>query len=230
MNPKQRQLLIVIAVIIVAAIAFIAVVSIANRSSGPAIDYASIPQSRTEDGAFVLGSADAPVTIIEFADWACPHCQSYRGTIESFIRDEVATGRAKLEFRIFPTTGGQLTVYAGQIAECAEAQQPGAFWELQPFLYELAMTGRYTEDLGREIANHLGIDYSQLLTCSSESTRVTTDANFGRTSGVQGTPAIMVRYADGAANFVTYNGTTYSRSEVPLDVLSGVVNLANTSG
>jgi len=227
MNPKQRQFLIIIAVVIVAAVAFMAVIALANRPAGPTIDYASIPQSRTEDGAYVLGNADAPVTIVEFADWACSHCQVYRDTMDTFINEQVTTGRAKFEFRIFPTAGGQLTVYAGQIADCAEEQRPGAFWELQPILYELATTGRYTEDLGREVANRLGLDYSQLLSCSSSSTRVTDDVTFGRNGGVQGTPAVMVRNNDGEATFITYNGTTYNRSEVPLSVLVGVVDLAH---
>ncbi len=227
MNPKQRQLLIMIALVVAAAIAFIAVIALANRPAAPTIDYASIPQSRTEDGAFVLGNPDAPVTIIEFADWACSHCQVYRDTMDTFIHEQVTTGRAKFEFRVFPTAGGQLTVYAGQIADCAEEQRPGAFWDLQPTLYELATTNRYTEDLGREVANRLGLDYSELLSCSSNSDRVTTDVNFGRNGGVQGTPAVMVRYDDGAATFITYNGTTYSRSEVPLSVLVGVVDQAH---
>jgi protein-disulfide isomerase len=37
--------------------------------------FARLPQTRTADGGFVVGAADAPITIVEFADYACPHCQ-----------------------------------------------------------------------------------------------------------------------------------------------------------
>ncbi|MGQ9910017.1 MAG: thioredoxin domain-containing protein [Candidatus Flexifilum sp.] len=69
---------------------------------------ASLPQSRTPDGGFVLGDPDAPITIIEFADWACPHCQDYHTTISALIADQVAAGRAAFEFRILPTAGRDL--------------------------------------------------------------------------------------------------------------------------
>src|SRR6188474_1184283 len=54
--------------------------------------YADIPFSRTEDGAPVLGNPDAPITIIEFADFACPFCQRYEPTMQEFIQEYVATG------------------------------------------------------------------------------------------------------------------------------------------
>src|SRR4051794_33993937 len=52
----------------------------ASEASAVTDIYSDIPQSRTEDGAFVLGDPDAPITIIEFLDWGCPHCQAYKPT------------------------------------------------------------------------------------------------------------------------------------------------------
>src|SRR5215207_4842489 len=34
-------------------------------------------RERLSDGGFIIGDPDAPITIVEFADWACPHCQDY---------------------------------------------------------------------------------------------------------------------------------------------------------
>ena len=48
-------------------------------------DYSGIPQTRSDDGAFVLGEADAPITIVEFADFLCPHCQTYHATMQKVI-------------------------------------------------------------------------------------------------------------------------------------------------
>ncbi len=230
MNNQQRQILIVGGVIAAAALILIVVIFAGNQPTGSAIDYAAIPQSRTADGAFVIGNPEAPVTIVEFADWACPHCQDYRPTIDRFISEQVATGRAKFEYRIFPTAGGQLTVFAGQLAECAEEQRAGAFWQAHTQLFDYATSGRYTEEMGRILASALNLDYAALLECSSSASQVQTDTEFGRTRGVQGTPAVMVRYGDSDAQFISFGGTTYNRSTVPIDVLTNIVQLAQAAG
>ena len=80
--------------LILAALLALAVLPAAAQEDYFAL-FADIPQSRTEDGAFVLGDPDAPVTIVEFADFMCPHCQAYQTTVNRFIEQYVATGQAK---------------------------------------------------------------------------------------------------------------------------------------
>jgi len=225
-NPgSQRQGLLVIGVVVVAAVVLaVIVILFASRGGSAAINFADIPTSRGADGSFILGNPDAPVTIIEFADFGCPHCQAYQSTMEQFINEYVATGKAQLEYRNFPTAGGQLTVFAAQLAECADNQRPGAFWEAHNLLYGYATTGRYNDELGRTLAQDLDMSYSDLLTCSSEATQVQTDINFGRSSNISGTPAVMVRYGDGAAQFINAAGAIYDRGSVPMNVLAQVVN------
>lgn len=226
MNSKQRQLYIIIGVVVVAIVAVGAVIAISGRPQTPDLDYTDVPSNRASDGAFVLGDPDAPVTIIEFADFACPHCQAYEPEIARFVKDYVLTGRARFEFRMFGTNaGGQQTIFAGQLAECIDEAQPGTFWEAHDVLFELGSTGAYfAEDMGRVVSQRTGAgSYSELLTCSRDADQITTDMDFGRDMGVSGTPAVMVRYNDGPAQWVTYNGTTYDRGGVPYDVLSAIV-------
>src|SRR5262249_43482071 len=100
---------------VVAIIAAIALILISNNQTGggniSASDFNSMPQQRLSDGGFVVGNPDAAVTIVEFADYACPHCQEYKPTIDQFINNYVKTGKAKFELRIFPTAGGQTTAF-----------------------------------------------------------------------------------------------------------------------
>lgn len=225
---SSRQGLLVIGVVAVAAIV-LAIVVIALAGTGSvsgAINYTELPQSRGDDGAFVLGNPDAPITIIEFADYGCPHCLTYHGTMQEFIQKYVVTGKAKFEYRNFPTAGGDLTRFAAQLQECAEEQRPGAFWESYGLLYGYSEGGRYNRDVGRTLATDLNMNYSDLLTCSSDASQVTTDINFGRTSQITGTPAVMVRYNDGPAQFINYNGQVYNRGSVTIDVLGAVVEQA----
>lgn len=226
MNPKQRQLVVIGIIVVLAIIAVGVVIAISGQRNTAEIDYASIPSERAEDGAFVLGNPDAPITIIEFADFACPHCQSYHADIQRFIKDYVATGRAKLEYRLYGTSaGGNQTPFTSRLAECADDIQPGAFWRANDVLYELGSTTSqyFAEDAGRILAQRLGISYSEMLTCSADADQINIDMEFGRQNGVEGTPAVMVRYNDGPAEWISYNGRTYSQGGVPYEVLASVV-------
>lgn len=224
-NP-QRQLLILGGIIAAAIVVIGIAIALSGNRPVADIDFSAIPQSRGEDGAFILGDPNAPVTIVEFADFACPHCQDYHATISEFIKQYVMTGKARFEYRVFPTTGGETSRFTGQLLECAEEQRPGAFWESYRTFYDLAMNSLYNQDVGRVAAQRMGLNYSQLLECSNSATQVQTDIAYGRNREVTGTPAMMVRYGDGDAQWISYNGTTYSRGDVPLGVLGAVVDSA----
>src|SRR3989338_2286463 len=61
----------------------------------------SVREVSLDDDA-VLGSADAPVTIIEFSDYECPFCKSYfTNTFPDIKKDYVDTGKVKIVFRDF---------------------------------------------------------------------------------------------------------------------------------
>lgn len=188
--------------------------------------FASLPQSRTEDGGFVVGEPDAPITIVEFADWACSHCQDYLPTLETLLRDYVVTGQAKFEFRMFPTAGGQQTAYAGALAECAEEQQPGAFWSAYATLYVLGRSNLYSSDLTPILADQLGLSAADLTTCAQGAQQVLTDVSVARDQGINGTPAIMVRDAEGTLSFITQNAVTYNQGPAPEAAVRAAVEAA----
>lgn len=221
---QQRQLLIIIGIVAVVAVVVIAAIALSGQIASSNINFAEIPQSRTSDGAFVLGDPNAPVTIVEFADFGCPHCQNYHGDITRFIEEFVTTGKAKFEYRSFPTAGGPITEFASKVQECAEQQRPGAYWEAYKLYYDLALTARFNEDAHRIVARELGLNYSDILQCTERATQVRTDVNFGASNGVSGTPAVMMRVGDGPAQWINYNGVTYNRGSVSFDVLAAVIN------
>jgi protein-disulfide isomerase len=228
MNTKQRQGTIILGVVVIAVIAVGIVIAASGQFNTAAINLSAIPTSRGADGAFILGDPNAPITIIEFADYGCPHCQTYHPEITRFIKDFVETGRAAFEYRSFPTAGGALTVFTSQIAECIDNERPGAFWEAYKRFYDLAGTARYNQDAARTVANDLGMNYTALLSCQSNAQQVNIDTQFGQTYGVSGTPAVMMRIGNGAPQWITHNGVTYNRGPVPYDVLAAVVSSFNS--
>lgn len=74
------------------------------------------PDPRLQD--MVLGQAEAPVTVIEYASLTCPHCASFHAEVLPAIKKEfIDTGKAKLIFRDFPL---DQVAFAGAIlARCA---------------------------------------------------------------------------------------------------------------
>ncbi len=223
-TPANRRNLIIVGVVIlvVVVVAVVAIALSGNQSSD--VNMNDIPQSRGADGSFILGNPNAPITIVEFADFACPHCQEYHPDVTRFLQDYVATGKAKFEYRVFPTAGGALSQYTGQLLECAEEQKAGSFWNGYNLMFSYAFGGRYNQDVGRILANDEGLNYSQLLTCAENATQVTTDISYGQQAGITGTPAVLVRYGDGPADFVNYNGRTYSSGGPPYAVLAAITD------
>ncbi len=202
--PRDQRTMLIIGGVIAAA-AVVALIFIAISSgAGTGSDihkYDDVPQTRTADGAFVLGNPDAPLTIVEFADWACPACQQYKPTVDRFLEEYVATGKAKFESRIIMTAGGATTGYAGQLAECAEEQRPGGYWQAYVLLYDYAMRGpgTYSADMARPFAEELDLDLSKLLSCASSAQQVSKDAAFAQQTGANATPTVMFRLNDGQA-------------------------------
>jgi protein-disulfide isomerase len=195
---QQQQLYIVGGIVVVAVvIALIAIVISSNSRLAADTDrLAEIPTSFTSDGAPVLGNPDAPITIVEFADFLCPACQQYKPTIDEFIEKHVMTGEAKLEYRTLITAGGETTRYAAQLAECAERQREGGFWEAYEVLYELAGGRRLNMDVAQSLSDRLNLDRGQLISCSRTARQVVTDEQLARSLGASSTPTVMVRYGD----------------------------------
>jgi protein-disulfide isomerase len=66
----------------------------------------------------VLGKADAPVTIIEYASMTCPHCANFHKTTYPALKEKyIDTGKVRFIFREFPLD--ELAVAASMLARCS---------------------------------------------------------------------------------------------------------------
>lgn len=83
-------------------------------------------------GDRVLGSADAKVTVIEYASATCPHCGDFhRETFPLLKKEYIDTGKVKFIFREFPFD--DLALAAFMVARCAPQEQ---YYPIIEFLYE----------------------------------------------------------------------------------------------
>lgn len=198
-DDKNKQSLLLIGIIVAAVVvAGVAIVlSSSNTSlSSTQVNYDEIPQSRTEDGAFLLGDPDATVTFVLFEDFLCPHCQAYQGALKEMMQELIATGEANFEFRMVQTNSVSYIPFG--LAECAEELQPGSFWHAHDTLFELAASQSFNEETPRTFAERMDIPYGDLLTCQRNADQYETDGQFVQQfEWFSGTPAVGVRINDG---------------------------------
>jgi protein-disulfide isomerase len=66
----------------------------------------------------VLGSADAPITIIEYASPTCPACKYFHDNVKPALEEQlISTGKVKFVFREYPLNEIDVAAYA--MARCA---------------------------------------------------------------------------------------------------------------
>ena len=184
-------------------------------------DYAGLRTQRLADGGFVLGDADAPLTIVAFEDFLCAHCQAYTPSIKQFIDEQVRTGRARFEFRFYPLVNPQHSTNFAKTAECVSNQDPRLFWDAHDLLFDFAEAGQY-EELAAKLAGLLDLDAQALIACQERAIQFLVDAELGQTVAVSGTPAIRARDSQGQLKAIFAGQQPLDRGGIPLEVLTGL--------
>ena len=138
----------------------------------------------------VVGPVDAPVTLVEYGDYQCPHCQAAWPQVEMvlhhFRRD------LRYAYRHLPiSTVHPLAKPAAEAAEFAGGH--GLFWEMHSAIYanghQLSGATLYA------LAGQLGLDGAELRIALEQGTyapKVDADLLGGIRSGVNGTPCFFV--------------------------------------
>jgi protein-disulfide isomerase len=151
------------------------------------------------EGSPITGSADAPVTLVEFTDYQCPYCSRAHTTIQQLQKDYGS--RLRVAMKEFPLTMHPMARGAALAALAAGAQ--GKYWEMHDRLFanqralDPASTEGYAGDLGLDVARFKADVASPRL-----AEIVDRDLELGGGVGVTGTPAIFIngrRLPGGAA-------------------------------
>jgi protein-disulfide isomerase len=137
-----------------------------------------------------LGSADAKVTVVEFADFGCPFSAEEHYVVQALARE--FPGTVRFIYRDFPLDdlhpGATLAAEAG---ECASDQD--AFWAFHDELF--AHQREFTEDELVGAAESVGMNANTFRTCLQSrkyTSEVQNDLTDGVNAGVVGTPTFFV--------------------------------------
>lgn len=82
----------------------------------------------------ILGRDDAPVTVIEYSSFICPHCARWHlEVLPAFKARFIDTGQVRLVYRDLPTNPIQLSATAAGVGRCAA---PGRFFDVAQALMQ----------------------------------------------------------------------------------------------
>ncbi|RPE64832.1 protein-disulfide isomerase [Pacificibacter maritimus] len=101
------------------------VVTPANAQDGVEIDTSMVPD-------LIMGDADAPIELIEYASYTCPHCANFHSNVFKQLKENyIDTGKVKFVYRevYFDKYG----LWAAMVARCGGDLR---YFGIQGMLYE----------------------------------------------------------------------------------------------
>lgn len=144
------------------------------------------------EGNPTLGSIDAPITIVEFADFECPYCRESYFVIRSLLQDQEFANKIYFVYRHFPVaTLHDHAIAAAEASMCANEQNK--FWGYHDRLFQ-NQESLDIESL-RRYALQSGLDITVFDKCVNERkyrSLVERDMADGLALGVQGTPTWFI--------------------------------------
>ncbi|MDP9151349.1 MAG: thioredoxin domain-containing protein, partial [Myxococcota bacterium] len=141
------------------------------------------------DGSPSQGPDDAPVTVVEFADFECPHCREAVHLLDAVMAAH--PGKVRLVYKSFTLSFHARGEPAARAAFAAGVQ--GRFWEMEHLLFESQL---HLEDSDLErYARILKLDVPKWKASMDQPAikeRVAQDHQLGDELKVRGTPTIYV--------------------------------------
>lgn len=146
-GPSSLRLPIVVGAALLLASALIALSVVSTRGDGAAAPARAAAPVAAVDGAatarlfagipqdgVALGRADAPVRLVEFADFQCPYCAAFaRDALPELVQAYVRAGKVRIELRALAFIGPD-SIEARELALGAAEQD--RLWQVAHLLFE----------------------------------------------------------------------------------------------
>jgi protein-disulfide isomerase len=142
------------------------------------------------DRDHIKGPADAPIELVEYGDFECPHCQK-AAAIVAELTEELGD-QLRFAFRHFPLS--KMHPHARKAAQAAEASgAQGKFWQMHDLLFLHAARLEVPQLIEHAAALQLDVaKFAEELENDTYAARVQEDVASGVRSGVNGTPTFFI--------------------------------------
>ncbi|MDN4493211.1 DsbA family protein [Ureibacillus aquaedulcis] len=134
----SKKIFWIIGIIAVCIIGIILLTDAGQETAVAEIDYENQP---------FMGDENAPVEIIEFGDYKCPHCGEFNSSVMPFIKEEfIDTGKAKLYFMNYAFIAVDSTTSALYAETVYQELGNEVFWEFHDQLFANQTTAEGQEN------------------------------------------------------------------------------------
>jgi protein-disulfide isomerase len=182
----------------------------AARAPRAVANVTTAPIMAAQAEGYLMGNANAPVQIMEFADFECPACGNFAVITEPDVRNRIVNaGLASYRFFDFPLPMHKNTMPASNAAACAADQ--GKFWEMHDALFrnQPEWNGEATDNPKKVFLGYvksMGMDTGKWETCfdsQAHQSRILANQAEGNRRRVQSTPTFIIgtRVIPGAMSY-----------------------------
>jgi protein-disulfide isomerase len=221
---SRRRLLAALAA--VAAVTLTAAAVPAAAATTAQRDWTKVVAASAE-GGFTMGNPKAPVKLVEYGSYTCPHCAAFASEANQALKADIRTGRLSWEFRpflLFPTDPGitllmrcQGAAAAFPLAEKIYADQPqwvGRVRDLPEAEKQRIKALPFAQQIG-ELVRRAGVDQyfrqrgmtaARVNACLGDGKALARSLQFSKTAAekydVHGTPTFFIngkKVADAAS-------------------------------
>jgi protein-disulfide isomerase len=144
------------------------------------------------EGAYAIGSKDAPVTMVEFTDFQCPFCQQFHvQTFAQLKKNYIDTGKLRFVSRDLPLDFHPNALQAAQAGRCAG--ELGQFWAMRdrmnsnPDKLDMASLAEFALDLKLNVTN-----FRSCIESGKYKNAIRSDSQTAEKIGANGTPSFVL--------------------------------------
>lgn len=185
-----------IAVVVVGLAALIIVPRVVESNTPVGTIATVVPNVPTQVNRNSAGNPNAPVKVVEYADYQCPACQEFEQNIyPGLIKNYVDTGKIYFTYTPFKVIGPESDV-AAEAAYCAADQ--GKYFQMHDILFAnqgAENSGQFTDKRLKAMAVAAGVDATQFNACYDShkyATQVTQDQTTALGIGLNSTPSFTL--------------------------------------
>ena len=179
-----------------------------------------------EDGYPRIGSADAPIEVVEFSSFSCPGCENFHATVFPTLLEYVEQGA--INFTFVPMLTGSIPNAEGAARTALCASEQDVFWEMHDVLFEWHtrfVNNAYVSNRLTAGVEALGMDVSAYNECFNS--RETQDLiNLAQRQDVSVTPTVQVNGTTVDANVQAIETAIESRISADTEFAPGIIEEA----
>lgn len=198
-SSRPKAFLWVLGLIALVGVAAIGYVASKPKSAAATVDDVVDTTNAGPAQGYLIGKVDAPVKILEYADFECPSCAGFATVTEPDVRTRIIEpGLANLTYYNFHIPQHRNTNAASNAAACADEQ--GKFWPMHDRIYQAQdeWNGEATDapkPFFKRYAGEVGLDVAKWESCYDArkyQKRINANIADGLRRGVNSTPTIII--------------------------------------